>query len=105
MVTGAAMIALERARQVFSEGYSAEHDDRHKRYQLVDAGICYAREATLAARPSSVPLTWPWEDELWKPSERIDDLVKAGALFAAEIDRLLRAGYTHGRPVADDSDG
>jgi hypothetical protein len=33
---------------------------------------------------------WPWEPEGWKPSDDpIRNLVKAGSLIAAEIDRLL----------------
>lgn len=32
---------------------------------------------------------WPWESKWWKPSnDPIKNLVKAGALIAAEIDRL-----------------
>ena len=33
---------------------------------------------------------WPWEETWWKPASnnRIKDLVRAGALIAAEIDRL-----------------
>lgn len=32
---------------------------------------------------------WPWERNWWKPSDDpIKDLIKAGALIAAEIDRL-----------------
>jgi hypothetical protein len=38
-----------------------------------------------------VPKFWPWKPWWWKPStNRIDELVKAGALIAAEIDRLQR---------------
>lgn len=37
------------------------------------------------------PDDWPWEPEAWKPEpEAIDNLMKAGALIAAEIDRLQR---------------
>lgn len=34
---------------------------------------------------------WPWSDEKWnpEPDNRIRELAKAGALIAAEIDRLL----------------
>ena len=34
---------------------------------------------------------WPWNESWWKPTpdNRIRDLEKAGALIAAEIDRLL----------------
>lgn len=35
--------------------------------------------------------SWPWDEEWWKPSEDpVRNLVKAGALIAAEIDRLQR---------------
>jgi hypothetical protein len=35
---------------------------------------------------------WPWDREWWKPTpnNRIRELAKAGALIAAEIDRLQR---------------
>jgi hypothetical protein len=41
-----------------------------------------------------VPEEWPWFQERWKPTpdNRIRELVKAGALIAAEIDRMLRLG-------------
>lgn len=40
---------------------------------------------------------WPWEDAAWKPvDDPIRNLVKAGALIAAEIDRLLRAQDAEG---------
>jgi hypothetical protein len=46
-----------------------------------------------------LPDVWPWEPEWWKPKwtpqagrdGRIRELVVAGALLAAEIDRLQRA--------------
>lgn len=37
------------------------------------------------------PNDWPWDRSWWKPSpDPIRNLVKAGALIAAEIDRLQR---------------
>ena len=37
------------------------------------------------------PERWPWDESWWKPSnDSIRNLVKAGALIAAEIDRLHR---------------
>ena len=45
----------------------------------------------VAGRPYVVPRDWPWEPEAWKPTYPVRDLVKAGALIAAEIDRLERA--------------
>lgn len=33
---------------------------------------------------------WPWSREWWKPKNPRRDLVKAGALIVAEIERLDR---------------
>lgn len=96
-LTGAELIMLERGRHE-RLGWTAEYDDAtHTRWQLTRAAIFYLREAKGRKSGSEVPREWPWDDSAWRPSERIDDLVKAGALISAEIDRLLRAGYTHGR--------
>jgi hypothetical protein len=34
---------------------------------------------------------WPWSREWWQPKDRRRDLVRAGALIVAEIERLDRA--------------
>lgn len=87
---GATQIGYERARQQMAEGYDAEHDDEHVNEELADAAACYI---IFAPEPGKTPYAWPWNDEDWKPSgDRIRDLVKAGALIAAEIDRLIRMG-------------
>jgi len=101
MKTGIDLITEERLRQIFQEGWTAEHDDNHTSGELADAGIAYGRAAALQARGESIEMIrsavpagairWPWEDSWWKPSEdQITNLVKAGALIAAEIDRLQR---------------
>lgn len=98
--SGISMIVNERHRQVQSEGYMAWHDDRHTHDEIVMAAVQYAlpdrnRELSHMAntRTEVVPTDWPWEDEAWKPTpdDRVRELVKAGALIAAEIDRLLRS--------------
>lgn len=99
--TGAAMIAGERERQVTAEGWTPAHDDRHDAGEMIDAARCYALRAeaeyygennvTFADVRSRRPRSWPWEERWWKPSDDpIRNLVKAGALIAAEIDRLIR---------------
>jgi hypothetical protein len=90
--TGAGLIAAERQRQIDQEGWSAEHDAQHAKGDLAIAAACYALDGIsplerLAFFPR-VPVIWPWHPDLWKPTDRIMDLVKAGALIAAEIDRL-----------------
>ena len=90
--TGLDLIAIERFRQVDQEGYSPEHDDHHVPDELVWAAICYATPP-VRRRYYGPPLReWPWKMGDWKPApdDRIRELVKAGALIAAEIDRLIR---------------
>lgn len=81
-MTGAERISAERQRQVVREGWTAQHDDReHSHGELTQAALCY-----LTGNKAG----WPWEMSWWKPSaDRVRDLEKAGALIAAEIDRLL----------------
>lgn len=100
---GAAMISAERRRQITTEGRPPEHDDTHDGGELADAALCYivSAEATDADancvtfrggyRPGEgVPGLWPWSGG-WKPTgDAVRDLVKAGALLAAEIDRRNR---------------
>ncbi|HBA70805.1 MAG TPA: hypothetical protein DCZ63_00985 [Geobacter sp.] len=102
--SGAELIAAERKRQIEQEGWKPEDDDKkHPAGQLARAAENYVR---FAAEPDiardyqrkngHTPGGWPWHWSWWKPSEgnlatdRIRDLVKAGALIAAEIDRLQR---------------
>ncbi len=82
MKSGIKLITEERRRQVESEGWSRAHDDSHGNGELVEAAVCYAVGNSDR---------WPWDKYWWKPSGRVRDLVKAGALIAAEIDRLQRA--------------
>lgn len=90
-MTGAEMIAAERRRQIEGEGWTAEHDDEHGDGELARAAVCYAL-AGVGAASDVVPEAWPWDDFWWNPSpDGIVSLTKAGALIAAEIDRLQRA--------------
>lgn len=88
--TGTELIAAERDRQVREEGWTFDHDDDHREGEMARAAACYAlgrADVTI----SGVYL-WPWENRWWKPAPRVRELFKAGALIAAEIDRLSRAG-------------
>jgi hypothetical protein len=102
--SGIELISEERERQIKKEGWSALHDSQHKRDELSRAAACYAlphrfRDLLKNGRPK----LWPWSRDWWKPgdyvvmeqtplrADRIRELEKAGALIAAEIDRLNRA--------------
>lgn len=93
MKTGTELIAEERARQISAEGWTPEHDDKHGMSELAMAAVCYATPA--AHRGTTY---WPWSSRWWKPTpeNRIRELAKAGALIAAEIDRLQRAAMQEG---------
>ena len=87
-------IAAERARQIEAEGWTPDRDDEYICGQLARAATCYAYRAGWpeSGGPSNeVSHLWPWHKSWWKPTDRRRDLVKAGALIAAEIDRLDRA--------------
>jgi hypothetical protein len=88
MKTGLYLICQERNRQLSQEGFSAEHDDKvNGSFQLVGAAIAYL----CVSNNEHIQRWWPWDWKWWKPShDRIRNMVKAGALIAAEIDRLQR---------------
>lgn len=97
------MIAAERERQLAEKGWTPQHDDEHSDGELAYAAESYAFAAACQSHGdgvppgmlhSRVPNHWPpaWSEDWWKPSEDpIRNLSKAGALIAAEIDRLIRA--------------
>jgi len=91
---GANLIKDERERQIKKEGWDAKHDDYYEFEELAKAAACYAipPKCRQLTGKLHVPTLWPWDDESWNPDteNRIRELVKAGALIAAEIDRLFR---------------
>lgn len=97
-MTGVERIAAERQRQIDVEGYAPAHDAAHTSAELARAAASYVAAAVTAIwtgfqrrRPlEKGPLAWPWEPAAWNPApDPIRNLEKAGALCAAEIDRLL----------------
>ena len=95
-MNGADLIAQERQRQIDGEGYDAGHDDEHDMGELAAAAMCYADlavdvEISAIGDKEFTVQWWPFADNEWKPSDDVvRDLTKAGALIAAEIDRLQR---------------
>lgn len=109
-MTGAEMINAERKRQIEEEGFDKEHDKQHTDFELAEAAICYAYEASREGLNVCIEEpyiesvygdAWPedWYYVHWKPEPRdggtiktehsIRMLIKAGALIAAQIDRLM----------------
>lgn len=119
MSDGVKLIAAERDRQISEEGWTAEHDDEHVDGSMALAAACYAAPQPLFLQDRRYVNrvvyedAWPWEGkwdkrfsygtcrdnpgnvlpdpDSYSAEERVDLLVKAGALIAAELDRLLRA--------------
>lgn len=96
MTIGTDLITKERQRQIEGEGWTAEHDDSLGDGELAQAGGCYAIKAaeelglSISKAYLRWPSAWPFDEEDYKPTEPLRQLVKAGALIAAEIDRLHR---------------
>ena len=103
--SGIGLIIAERRRQVSVEGYDAAHDDKHIDGDLAEAAATYALPPSLRFKYSgqkmvpgiSIPGMWPWPDGYKLGPTRIHELAKAGALIAAEIDRLLRKEEKNGQ--------
>jgi hypothetical protein len=105
-LTGAARDVLaERRRQVEAEGWTPGHDDQHADGALARAAGIYAILAGSNATDYRNAIGgyalndilrgllehyWPWDRTWLKPATRRRDLVKAGALILAELERLDR---------------
>jgi hypothetical protein len=102
--SGVDLIAAERQRQVEDERWTDYHDDGHEDGALALAAAVYALPT--AERDTEIQVLvantwtprkirfhlWPFGWNWFKPTpdDRVRELVKAGALIAAEIDRLQR---------------
>ena len=116
-LSGVELIAAERVRQLEDLGYTPEHDAEHHEHDLAFAAACYAapipiyiirvhQETAWTSKDGKAhgDVSWvePWpgwkrrervvEDGSIPLQDRIDELTKAGALIAAEIDRLQAEG-------------
>lgn len=130
MRSGADLIADERARQISDEGWTPQHDDAHDGEELALAGAIYAwpdprpvdvklawpwarkwwkptiPEIDIPARKCGCRSVgecthFGHASEQSQRTARIRDLAKAGALIAAEIDRLQRISPDTNREKGD----
>jgi len=109
--TGVELIADERERQVTVRRWTALHDDEHADGELAMAAACYAAPDRIYVEERHAngigfvdPWPWPYDGSDRRPTngnvlqpnaslpapERVRQLAKAGALIAAEIDRIVR---------------
>ncbi|WP_240049387.1 hypothetical protein [Burkholderia thailandensis] len=82
-------VLAERRRQIEREGWTPARDDQYRDHELSCAAGCYAMY-TLAYPAGDPPPAWPWAADWWKPTTHRRNLVKAGALILAEIERIDR---------------
>lgn len=89
MKKGIELIAEERQRQIDVEGYDAMHDRHHTPQVLCRAAMGYAlHEDSSKLVADAAGNLWPWNKKFYKPKDHLRNLVRAGALIAAAIDRL-----------------
>lgn len=101
---GVKLIAEERQRQIEKEGWTPEHDAEHVDGELANAAAYYAMtENTIDFIDNKCGNDmhlhiWPFEIKSLKrtPENRVRELQKAGALIAAELDRLIREARGEG---------
>ena len=90
-MNGIELIAAERRRQVEDEGWTPEHDAQHFDGELarVAAYYCCVCKSPEWALYSLFPGKWSrkWAKREGFPFPTDRDLIKAGALIAAELDR------------------
>ncbi|MBP2303311.1 hypothetical protein [Azospirillum picis] len=101
--TARADIVAERMRQQSHEGFTPSEDDQYVRGELELAALTYIHQAEThfrlpeaAYRATKSGALWPWAESRWRPHSVRHDLVRAGALLLAELDRRFRAGQTDG---------
>lgn len=115
MKTGIELIAEERATHP-AKGWTAEHDAGHAKGEIAAAASCYAApqpifELIENRRGAQYTDPWPWgrviqgrsvadadgyrfgtTEENKRGKTRLRQLQVAGALIAAEMDRLIASG-------------
>jgi hypothetical protein len=96
-------VISERQRQVDTMGYDFEHDDAHPCGEIAAYAAFYAMPPAAREWPATetgygatfgeaiIPADWTMP----QTGDRRRELVKAGALILAEIDRLDRAAEQH----------
>jgi hypothetical protein len=106
---GVALVSAARARLGTEKGFSPElrfgNSTDHETFPaLLEAASCIIRPAlnrdgSHNLKPNGSPFGWPFRKEDWDAitGDKVKNLAIAGALIAAEIDRLIAAGdVTHG---------
>ena len=106
-------VLAERRRQIAEEGHHPEHDDAHPNGEIAAYAAFYAMPPAAREWPATetgygetwgeaiVPADW----SVPKVGDRRGELVKAGALILAEIERLDRAALPASSSSAESAGG
>jgi predicted HTH transcriptional regulator len=92
-MTGAELIAKERQEQIEKHGRTVQMDVDHNRaYQLAEAASVLTTEKFRSTKHRFSLMPDDWDDEIslkMCKKGRKERLIIAGALIAAEIDRII----------------
>ena len=86
MSKGIELIAEERQRQIEKEGYDVNHDNQEPLNCFNLAAASYLMHQI---NPDISQSLWCWDFKYYKPKSVLKNLVRAGALVAAAIDKIL----------------
>lgn len=83
------LIKKERERQIIEKEYDAKHDDIYNNHEIIVASVVYLTASINEdfARNALSDIDW---DITIKTDDYEDNLIKAGALIVAELQRLGR---------------
>lgn len=98
-------VFAERQRQKEVEGWNTNHDDGHDCGEMASAAACYALHTEPVGNVGDYLRFWPWDSRWWKPRDRRHNLVRAGALILAEIERWDRAAMPAHSPATSSKEG
>lgn len=90
---GVELIAIERQEQVDKHGFGPDHDAYadHDRGELVAAAVYLLSKVPRGEKLGLYPKHWAGRHKFkFDEKTRLEKLVVAGALIAAEIDRIQR---------------
>lgn len=86
MKSGVELIAEERAKQIAKYNHTGYTDSCYENKELLQGAITYIQLAMSKGEYGHD--RWPWHPDSLKDEGYIENLKKAGAFIAAELDRV-----------------
>lgn len=87
MKTGIEQITEERAKQIGKYKYTAYHDAQYTEKELLLGALTYLKKALYEDKYQETD-DWPFMMRYYRDEGYVENLKKAGAFIAAELDRL-----------------